>query len=321
MDIVLSHQAGYTNTVATSGTALTETHMGLISRLTKNVAFAFDADSAGIAAMQRAAAIALRKGMDVKVVRIPKGKDPADCIQEDAAVWKKAVREARSVVDFILLYIDSQHYSEAKRALVVRDMALPLIAEMQSGVARGFFVRRVAEHIELAEHAVWEDMAKIARQAGRNSEHSTFAEDISHTPLQIETQEEVYTQLEHTGKDIAAILFWQEGQEEKEIDEAFVQELLETCAVSIEGELAKHAHEKEVLATRGELLGARSGVESAKEMFTDVVRMYARITHEARREELRKSIRHAEHAQDEEKLNQLLAEFQEIQIRISALAE
>ena len=76
MDLILSHQAGYKNTIATSGTALSDStvskenavsNLGLVRRLTDNIVLAFDADKAGFAASNRAGKIALSLGMDVKV--------------------------------------------------------------------------------------------------------------------------------------------------------------------------------------------------------------------------------------------------------------
>src|SRR3990167_7220635 len=76
MDLLLSHQAGYRNTVATSGTALSEStetkenvvsNLGLIRRLSENLVLAFDGDKAGLHASERAGRIALSLGMDVKV--------------------------------------------------------------------------------------------------------------------------------------------------------------------------------------------------------------------------------------------------------------
>ena len=89
MDLILSHQAGYQNTVATSGTALSDStvskenvvsNLGLIRRLSANIVLAFDADKAGANATIRAGKIALSLGMDVKVVEMPEGVDPADLI-------------------------------------------------------------------------------------------------------------------------------------------------------------------------------------------------------------------------------------------------
>ncbi len=317
MDIVLCHQAGYANTVATSGTALTTTHLSLIARLTKNVAFAFDADSAGIAAVRRAADIALRMGMEVKVIAVPHGKDPADCIKEDPEAWKRAVRDARSVVDFLLTHIDAQHYSEAKRATAVRDIVLPLIATMQSGMTRGFYVHRVAEHLGLAEHAVWEDVAR-AGQGGQSGQTESAPAGVAQ-----EKAEDAAASMSAKAlleREIAALLFWQEGAEERVVSEQYLAELLEQSEVSIEGMLAVHADEKDTLALRGEVLLQDAG-GTPEEVLASLVRAYARMVHEERRDALRRDIRTAEHSQDEATLDALLKEFQVVQQKIQALME
>jgi DNA primase len=82
-DVVMAHQAGYTNTVAVSGTALTLHHVQLLERLSDRVVLALDADRAGIAAMKKAAELMLKRGIDVKVAEMPLGADPADIIKKD----------------------------------------------------------------------------------------------------------------------------------------------------------------------------------------------------------------------------------------------
>ena len=77
-DLILLHQIGFQNTVALSGTALTDEHISLIKRYADNLMLALDADRAGLAAGQKHAITALRAGMRVKAVRLPPGKDPAD---------------------------------------------------------------------------------------------------------------------------------------------------------------------------------------------------------------------------------------------------
>ncbi|MFA6274514.1 MAG: DNA primase, partial [Candidatus Paceibacterota bacterium] len=81
-DLILSHQAGFRNTIATSGTALSDStiskenvvsNLGLLRRLSGNIVLAFDADKAGFNAANRASKIALSFGMDVKVASMPDG--------------------------------------------------------------------------------------------------------------------------------------------------------------------------------------------------------------------------------------------------------
>jgi len=83
MDLLMSHQAGLQNTVAVSGTALTEEHLKIINRLTDSLVIAFDSDDAGIDASRRGVDTALSIGMDVKIVALPKGLDPADLILKE----------------------------------------------------------------------------------------------------------------------------------------------------------------------------------------------------------------------------------------------
>ncbi len=81
--MVMCHQAGYNNTVAVSGTALTLHHVQLLERLSEKVVLALDADRAGINAMKKGASLMLARGLDVKVAEIPMGEDPADMIAKD----------------------------------------------------------------------------------------------------------------------------------------------------------------------------------------------------------------------------------------------
>src|SRR3989338_8710464 len=66
----MSHQAGFTNTVATSGTALTGEHLSLLKRLSDKIVMAYDGDEAGLSAANKGAKLALGMGMEVKLVEI-----------------------------------------------------------------------------------------------------------------------------------------------------------------------------------------------------------------------------------------------------------
>ena len=81
LDVIMLHQAGFTNAVATLGTALTKDHIPLISRGSPKVILAYDGDAAGINAALKAATMLSSIGMDGGVVLFGEGKDPADMVQ------------------------------------------------------------------------------------------------------------------------------------------------------------------------------------------------------------------------------------------------
>jgi DNA primase len=80
MDLVMNHKVGFENTVASSGTALTEKHLKKMSHFSKNLIFAFDSDKAGIEAAFRGIKKAIALDFDVKIVDIDSNSDPADMI-------------------------------------------------------------------------------------------------------------------------------------------------------------------------------------------------------------------------------------------------
>ncbi len=102
-DVIFLWQAGIRNAVATLGTALGEEHFRMLSRLTKKVILAFDADSAGLDASERGLAYLLTFELDFRVLRLPAGKDPADFIRDAGKeAFLQLVDESKSIVEFAL---------------------------------------------------------------------------------------------------------------------------------------------------------------------------------------------------------------------------
>lgn len=153
-DVVMSHQAGYGNAVAVSGTALTTHHVQLLERLSNRVVLALDADRAGIAAMKRAADLMLRRGLDVKVAELPDGKDPADLILEGNDKFKAVVGKAVHVIEF-LLHILTRTVSDTRTLkLKAREEILPFILLLPNRIDQEHFIGVVAESIGTTTDAV-----------------------------------------------------------------------------------------------------------------------------------------------------------------------
>ncbi|HUS83019.1 MAG TPA: DNA primase [Dehalococcoidia bacterium] len=96
MDVIAAHQHDNLNVVASMGTALTERQLALLRRLTENIVLAFDPDTAGRAASERGDVVAQRMGAQIRVMKLPKGRDPDEIIRADPEAWRRFVVEAEA---------------------------------------------------------------------------------------------------------------------------------------------------------------------------------------------------------------------------------
>jgi DNA primase len=163
MDLIHAHQAGFSNTVALSGTALTQMHLSLMKRFSENLMLVLDADPAGLKATARSAVLALQNGLRVKAARLPKGKDPADLISEDAAEFGKRVAAGKPIVEFFLAEL-AQEYTDPHRLLrAAESIVLPLIQAIPSPMEREHFIQIAAQALGLSSEAVRESLKRLPK--------------------------------------------------------------------------------------------------------------------------------------------------------------
>ena len=152
-DVLALHQAGVPWTVGIMGTSLTEEQVAALKKIAPTLLLALDADSAGQEAMLRAAERAGAQGLELRVVPLPDGADPADLLgSEGAEALRARVEQSRPFVVFrVQRTLDSIDTSTAEG----KDRALaalrPLIAAEPPSVLREELVRLVAGRLELPE--------------------------------------------------------------------------------------------------------------------------------------------------------------------------
>ncbi len=161
MDLVMLHQAGFSNTVASSGTALTAHHLIKLQRLSNRITMSFDSDSAGFSASDRSAKIALSLGMELKLIQMPAGKDPADLAKEDPEILKECFRNSKPIVDFYTDTLLSKNLEPRQLAIEIRKNVLPYIALIPEKTEQSHFVKSIMRKTFLNEEALWEDLKKI----------------------------------------------------------------------------------------------------------------------------------------------------------------
>jgi DNA primase len=205
VDLVASHQAGWSNAVAVSGTAFTPEHALLIKRMTDNLVIALDADEAGMKAAGRAARAALAHGLNVKVARLPEGLDPADLIlKEGKDAWSAAIRDATDIVTFLLDVLQERLPQPDRFRRAVETAVLPFLADVQSPIAREHYNREVAHRLGVSSEAVAEAVALLPQ-----------APDETPTIVpRVQTPAPSTDRLRHA----FAVLVWQESLETPHLD-------------------------------------------------------------------------------------------------------
>jgi DNA primase len=163
-DVVMAHQAGYANTVAVSGTALTLHHVQLLERLSDRVVLALDADRAGIAAMKKAAELMLKRGIDVKVAEMPLGADPADIIKKDPAEFKHIVGKSVHVIEFLLHVLTREESDERSLKRRARTEILPFLLLLPDRIDQEHFIGVVANAIHSTTDAVRFELERLREE-------------------------------------------------------------------------------------------------------------------------------------------------------------
>lgn len=166
MDIIMCHQAGFQNVVATSGTALTPEHLSLLRRISNRVIMAFDSDKAGINASTKAWQLALSLGMEVKIAEFKDGKDPADIILQDKELFKQAIKSSMHIIDFYLSKILAEKLGSRKIGAEIREKILPFLVLIESNIEKAHFVKKISEKTGISENAIWDDLKMIKIESG-----------------------------------------------------------------------------------------------------------------------------------------------------------
>lgn len=183
-DLLLLHQAGFTNTIAISGTALSSVHLGLIKRYADNLMLALDADKAGLSAAMRSAHAAFQAGMRVKAVKLPAGKDPADVVSAEggAQVFADLVKNSTSVIEFFLQTLSTQETDDFKLLRRVEETVLPLVAAVKSPLERNKYIEIVARQLSQSPEAVREALPRVMNDQPYGQEGNGSAREMRNKP-------------------------------------------------------------------------------------------------------------------------------------------
>ncbi len=309
MDLIMSHQAGLTNTVASSGTALSELHLRRLQRLSPRIMFAFDSDSAGFNATKRSAELALVIGMEVKVAVLPPGDDPASLVAKNPNHWKHALKEGKHIIDFYLDNILARKLDARVLSREIKSAVLPSVLDVDSKTEQAHFIKTIAEKADLKEEALWDDLKSLAtaRKTG-----------VASVPARA-GMNALASRRQAIERRIIGVICWQEGKK----DRAEVSAAIRKRFAEIVGEDVEKALERDVGIEKEKLIfEAEQYYEQSSKFDEDIEELFINIKEEMLKEELVKKmaeLHKAELGKDSEKAKKLLTEYVEVTNKLSAL--
>ncbi len=145
-DVIGLQRAGVGEAVATCGTALADGHIKLLTNFARRIVLAYDADTAGQAAAEKFYEWEKRYEVDIRVIALPAGSDPADLARRDPGALLAAVEEARPYLGFRLerLFVRSDLASPEGRARAA-NQAVEMVREHPDGLVRDQYLMQVAD--------------------------------------------------------------------------------------------------------------------------------------------------------------------------------
>jgi len=168
MDVITAHQNGFNNVVASMGTAVNEQQVSSLIKQsgTKNIVLALDADTAGEEAMLRGVGYENTLEAEVKVMVLPKGKDPDDVIKENAETWSQLLADARAIMyyTFTMVTADLDMTKEENQILTASKL-LKIIANTRDSIRLDRYLKKLENVTGISYRKLEEALSKIKQES------------------------------------------------------------------------------------------------------------------------------------------------------------
>jgi DNA primase len=221
-DVIQLYQRGIKNTVASSGTALTQEQIRLIHRFTPNITILYDGDSAGLKAALRAGDMILAEGMNARICTFPDGDDPDSFAKknplEDILEYFK-----ENIQDFIRfkasLLIKEANNDPLKRADTIRNM-IESISKISDNIKKEIYIRECAQIMDISEQVLFASLSQISQQQLLKADKELQRSKKEPKPLSVIVPQEINPILTLEKELIRYLLLY--GLEECTFEEKFL---------------------------------------------------------------------------------------------------
>ncbi|MDD4426478.1 MAG: DNA primase, partial [Mariniphaga sp.] len=239
-DVLSMHQAGITNVVASSGTALTPEQIKLIKRFTPNITIIYDGDEAGIKASLRGIDLVLEEGMNVKVLLLPGGEDPDSFAKSQGANgFQQYIHDNET--DFIQfktrLLLNQTENDPIARARLISDV-VHSIAVIPNTITRSVYIRECSKLLDVKEEILYSEVRKQKFKQNEGLRRNDLRQQFQ--PPGVKSVQQVQAKNQHPSellveeaeylrfllKHCKTILFEEEGPHPHEVHQIKVDEFM-----------------------------------------------------------------------------------------------
>ncbi len=162
MDVITAHQNGITNAIASMGTAITETQINTLRKLSRNLCLAMDADSAGEEAMLRTVGYENILNSEIRVITMPEGEDPDDVIRGNTDNWRELVNQATPLVDFLFRKTTVKlDLNTARDKSLAVDKLLPVVAGINDPIRQAHYIQKLAALVKVDMNTIKASLSRL----------------------------------------------------------------------------------------------------------------------------------------------------------------
>lgn len=179
MDVIALHQAGFRNTIATLGTALTSEQAKIISRYAKEAVICYDSDEAGQKAASRAIDLLRPTGVLIKVVSVPNGKDPDEFIRahgkDGPARFAQLIKNSGNDIEYRLeKAARNYNLSDSEGKVAYLKESVKILASLENLIEQEIYTSKLCERLDVSKNTVLAQVTKERRRKKRLNEKKQF---------------------------------------------------------------------------------------------------------------------------------------------------
>ncbi len=214
MDVIALNQAGFTQAVATLGTALTDEQALLMKRYCDEVIICYDADEAGQKATARAIEILRRAGIVVRVIVVPDGKDPDEFIRKNGdkgtAAFKNILNNSGNDIDYRLFKLSSKYdLKTTSGKLSYLSDAVKVLATVDNAMERDIYCSKLSDQVDVEKNSIKEQIEKELKKrykSYKKTEFSNIQKSLSAREDRVNTQHSSYIRAAAAEENLIAFL-------------------------------------------------------------------------------------------------------------------